>query len=62
MWGIGEEVGRANKGTKKGEDREEPAALGVVTGAINQYVRNGEADPAVGVNRGSLMSHEVAVS
>ena len=39
----------------------ESAALGVVTGAINQYVSNGKADPAVSENRG-LTSHEVAVS
>ena len=32
------------------------------TGAVNQYVRSREADPAMGANWGSLTSHDVAVS
>ena len=52
LWGIREEIGQANRGTKRGENEEEPAALGVVTGTIHHYVRNREAETPVGANRG----------
>ena len=52
----------ANKATrsKRGDDREEPAPHGMVTGAVNQYVRNGETDPTASANREGLTSHEAA--
>ena len=59
MWGIGEELGQAIRGTKRREGEKEPEARGAVTRAVNQHARNGEADAAVGASRGNLMSHEV---
>ena len=52
-------MGQAIRGIKRGEGGKEPAAHGVVMGEINQYMKNGEADPAVGANWGSLMSPEL---
>ena len=34
----------------------------MVTGAVNYYVRNGEAYPTTGANCGDLVSHDLAVS
>ena len=61
MWVIGEEIRQAIKETKRGEDGGEPVAPGTVTGPVNQYVRNRDADPALGANWGDLTRHDGAV-
>ena len=48
--------------TKRGESGEELGKRGIVTGAVNQYVQDGEADPTTCANCVGLASYYIAVS